>query len=229
MVLPYNLGMTLRVTQHRRDLGQLIFFWRIVSVCCCFGIDVLPSVLHLVLFLIQASDLLSRQAEPYNTPKAMLSRAMLALLTLANANGASAAAAAAPPVAAPPLAAAAAEPALSSPLLQTLTLLTGGSAPSAAAAAGSSISQPPSLASLLDSEPWARVHAFNCLRHIFNDSNLTVDTSGYFAEGIQVQKGRGGARGGIRSARVQWDNHTRGTVRLGFTSYTVSSSSSPPA
>ena len=43
------------------------------------------------------------------------------------------------------------------------------------------------LAALLDVEPWARVHAFNCLRHIFTDSNLTVDTSGYFADGLKVR------------------------------------------
>ncbi|EFJ43357.1 hypothetical protein VOLCADRAFT_96436 [Volvox carteri f. nagariensis] len=33
---------------------------------------------------------------------------------------------------------------------------------------------------------WPVVHAFNCLRHAFNDGNLSVDTSGYFAPAIQA-------------------------------------------
>lgn len=32
-------------------------------------------------------------------------------------------------------------------------------------------------------EPWPRVHAFNVLRLAFNDKNLAVDSSGFFAEG----------------------------------------------
>ena len=32
-------------------------------------------------------------------------------------------------------------------------------------------------------EPWARVHALNTLRLIFNDKNLANDVSGFFAEG----------------------------------------------
>jgi hypothetical protein len=45
------------------------------------------------------------------------------------------------------------------------------------------------LTHVLDAEPWPIVHAFNCMRHIFNDSNLAVDTSGHFAEGMQVNRG----------------------------------------
>ena len=37
-----------------------------------------------------------------------------------------------------------------------------------------------------DSEPWPIVHAFNTLRHIFNLSELAVDTSVYFAPGFQA-------------------------------------------
>lgn len=35
-------------------------------------------------------------------------------------------------------------------------------------------------------EPWPRVHAFNCLRHLYNDSTLAIDTSGYYSQGVQV-------------------------------------------
>ena len=37
-------------------------------------------------------------------------------------------------------------------------------------------------------EPFPRVHAFNCLRCVFTDSQLSVDTSGYFAEGVEVRR-----------------------------------------
>jgi hypothetical protein len=33
-------------------------------------------------------------------------------------------------------------------------------------------------------EPWPRVHAFNVLRLAFNDKNLAVDSSAFFAAGI---------------------------------------------
>lgn len=32
-------------------------------------------------------------------------------------------------------------------------------------------------------ESWTRAHAFNCLCLAFNDRNLGVETSGYFAQG----------------------------------------------
>ncbi|KAL6758183.1 putative death-receptor fusion protein-domain-containing protein [Haematococcus lacustris] len=36
------------------------------------------------------------------------------------------------------------------------------------------------------SEPWPSVHAFNCLRTLFQDAQLAVDVSGYCAPGIQA-------------------------------------------
>ncbi|KAF6263138.1 putative death-receptor fusion protein-domain-containing protein [Scenedesmus sp. NREL 46B-D3] len=33
-------------------------------------------------------------------------------------------------------------------------------------------------------EPWPRVHAFNCLRCVFNDAALAMDTSGFHAAGV---------------------------------------------
>ncbi|KAK9830510.1 hypothetical protein WJX72_012147 [[Myrmecia] bisecta] len=35
-------------------------------------------------------------------------------------------------------------------------------------------------------EPWPRVHAFNVLRMAFNDKNLAMDSSGFFAEGLKT-------------------------------------------
>ena len=49
----------------------------------------------------------------------------------------------------------------------------------------------PAAKARLEADPWPLVHAFNILRHTFNDSNLAVDTSGYFAMGIQVGGGSG--------------------------------------
>lgn len=34
-------------------------------------------------------------------------------------------------------------------------------------------------------ESWTRAHAFNCLCLAFNDRNLGVETSGYFAQGAR--------------------------------------------
>ncbi|KAK9862251.1 hypothetical protein WJX84_009332 [Apatococcus fuscideae] len=36
------------------------------------------------------------------------------------------------------------------------------------------------------SEPWACVHALNCLRMAFNHSDLALDSSGFFAQGMQT-------------------------------------------
>jgi hypothetical protein len=36
-------------------------------------------------------------------------------------------------------------------------------------------------------EPWHVVHAFNCLKHAFNDAQLTADTSGSVAPAIEVR------------------------------------------
>ncbi len=46
---------------------------------------------------------------------------------------------------------------------------------------------------------WPVVHAFNCLRHAFNDRHLSVDTSGYFAQAIQV-----GTCGSMGRLAVTW-------------------------
>jgi hypothetical protein len=107
-------------------------------------------------------------AEPYNTPKSLLPRAMAVFLELADAAGTGPAPAPRPEWRLRGL------PLLPEPLR--------GAAEAGPGAAGG-------LAALLDEEPWAAVHAFNCLRHTFNDSNLAVDTSGFFAEGIQVRAG----------------------------------------
>eukprot|EP00798_Chlamydomonas_sp_ICE-L_P016531 gene16531-22759_t len=71
------------------------------------------------------------QSEPYNTPKALLPKAMSQLLSTGTGEGA------------------------------------GAQLPDG-------------------SPPWPRVHSFNILRNIFNDSRLAVDTSAFFAEGIQA-------------------------------------------
>ena len=37
-----------------------------------------------------------------------------------------------------------------------------------------------------DVQPWPRVHAFNCLRTVFDSAALAADASGFFAEGIEA-------------------------------------------
>lgn len=41
-------------------------------------------------------------------------------------------------------------------------------------------------------DPCPRVHAFNCLRMIFNDTDLSVDTQSYCAEGLRVSSAQPG-------------------------------------
>ncbi|KAG1680341.1 hypothetical protein FOA52_015431 [Chlamydomonas sp. UWO 241] len=165
------------------------------------------------------------QAEPHNTPKALLPAAMAALLQITRAagdggsndggggsggdDGAAAAAAttgaraslkrdAAAAFDSPAADAAAAPRAAGASSADNDVTMTQAAAQPAA---GQQLSpllpaelRASDLSALLDEQPWAAVHAFNCLRYTFNDAALAVDTSGFFAEGIQVCIGALGNR-----------------------------------
>ncbi|GIL53785.1 hypothetical protein Vafri_9414, partial [Volvox africanus] len=100
-------------------------------------------------------------AEPSNAPKAMLSRGMNALLAVAAA-------------------------ATSPYLMVTET----DAAEAAAATATDSGMETAATAVKVEGfevrQVWPVVHAFNSLRHAFNDGHLAVDTSGFFAPAIQA-------------------------------------------
>ncbi|GLC36743.1 hypothetical protein PLESTB_000787500 [Pleodorina starrii] len=103
-------------------------------------------------------------AEPGNAPKALLSRGMAALLAVAAA--------------------------ATSPCLTSTPEAAATPTPEAAAGAGADPGAAAAAVVVVDGcevrEVWPVVHAFNCLRHAFNDGHLAVDTSGYFAPAIQA-------------------------------------------
>ncbi|GAX83456.1 hypothetical protein CEUSTIGMA_g10881.t1 [Chlamydomonas eustigma] len=123
------------------------------------------------------------QAEPSNSPKSLLARAMSHLTIIADCAGKSTASHTTHHTITPGSGkisdvASGIDPTILERIQKALDIM--NMQPSAA--------QSPidTLTGILDAEPWPSVHAFNCLRHTFNDSNLAVDTSGYFAEGMQL-------------------------------------------
>lgn len=101
-------------------------------------------------------------AEPGNAPKALLPRGMAALLDAAGA--------------------------ATCPCLR-LPGQPGGEGEAGAGAEGQEEGKESAVVvveGVAVRQVWPVVHAFNCLRHAFNDRHLSVDTSGYFAPAIQV-------------------------------------------
>ncbi|GIL79887.1 hypothetical protein Vretifemale_9023, partial [Volvox reticuliferus] len=129
-------------------------------------------------------------AEPSNAPKALLSRGMNALLAVAAA-------------------------ATSPYLMTTMTDAAEAAVPTAMATDAGAKTAVPAAVVTVDSfevrQVWPVVHAFNCLRHTFNDGHLAVDTSGFFAPAIQAC---------LRALRSpSWE--TRNSAMLCFTALTA--------
>ncbi|KAG2487254.1 hypothetical protein HYH03_014096 [Edaphochlamys debaryana] len=124
-------------------------------------------------------------AEPSNAPKQLLPRAMTALLAIAGAACSPHLTRDDPPPTHRPWAFGSVSKAG-----RPRTSAGGGEAAQGPVGAGAGAGAEGVAVVVVEGFPvvqvWPVVHAFNCLRHAFNDSHLAVDTSGYFAQAIQA-------------------------------------------